>query len=347
MNAFTDLFIRRPVLATVVSLLILLIGSMAGLKLQIRQFPQTSNTTITVTTTYPGASAEVIKGFITTPIEQAVASTDGIDTLVSSSQQNVSTITLNLRLDANPDRAMADTLAKVNQVRGLLPRDANDPAIVKQTGQGFALMYISFSSKVMNASQITDYLTRVVQPLLQTVDGVANAQILGGQTFAMRIWLDPDRMAALGVSPGDVRSALAANNFTTAAGEVKSDYTQVSVNALTSLDSAKAFAKLVVATHGDALIRLGDVAKIELGPQSADSSSQFDGLKAVFIGVYGTPEANPLTVIDGIRKILPSVQAQLPPGLSGAIAYDSTEFIRSSIYEVERRSSRRRRSSSS
>src|SRR5580658_10061545 len=187
LNAFTDLFIRRPVLASVVSLLILLIGGMAALRLQVRQFPATSNTTITITTTYPGAAADVIKGFITTPIEQAVASSEGIDTLVSTSQQNVSTITLNLRLDANPDRAMADTLSKVNQVRGLLPRDANDPVVVKQTGQGFALMYLSFNSDVMTSSQITDYLTRVVQPRLQTVDGVANAQILGGQTFAMRI----------------------------------------------------------------------------------------------------------------------------------------------------------------
>src|SRR6185437_7677343 len=170
MNAFTDLFIRRPVLASVVSLLILLIGGMAASRLQVRQFPETSNTTITITTTYPGASADVIKGFITTPIEQAVASAEGIDTLVSTSQQNTSTITLNLRLDANPDRAMADTLSKVNQVRGLLPRDANDPVVVKQTGQGYALMYLSFNSDVMTASQITDYLTRVVQPRLQTVD---------------------------------------------------------------------------------------------------------------------------------------------------------------------------------
>ena len=336
MNAFTDLFIRRPVLATVVSLLILMVGGVAGLKLQIRQFPLTSNTTITISTVYPGADADVIKGFITTPIEQAVASTDGIDTLVSTSQQNVSTITLNLRLDANPDRAMADTLSKVNQVRGTLPRDANDPVVVKQTGQGFALMYLSFNSAVMSSSQITDYITRVVQPQLQTVDGVANAQILGGQTFAMRIWLDPTRMAARGVSATDVRAALAANNFITAAGEVKSDYTQISVDAVTSLDSASAFGKLVVAAHGDGLVRLGDVARIELGPQNSDSSSTFDGNRAVFIGVYGTPEANPLTVIDGIRAAIPGVQARLPAGLNATIAYDSTEFIRSSIREVEK-----------
>src|SRR5579871_6692147 len=334
MNAFTDLFIRRPVLSTVVSLLILLIGGMAAFRLQVRQFPETPNTTITITTTYPGASADVIKGFITTPIEQAVASSEGIDTLVSTSQLNTSTITLNLRLDANPDRAMADTLSKVNQVRGLLPRDANDPVVVKQTGQGYALMYLSFNSNVMSASQITDYLTRIVQPRLQTVDGVANAQILGGQTFAMRIWLDPTRMASLGVTANDVRAALAANNFTTAAGEVKGDYTQISVNALTSLDSAKAFGQLVIAAHGDALVRLGDVSKIELGPQSVDSSSVFDGLKAVFVGIYGTPEANPLSVIDGVRAVMPSIQGQLPAGLRATIAYDSTTFIRASIYEV-------------
>jgi len=334
MNAFTDLFIRRPVLATVVSLLILLIGGVAGLKLQIRQFPLTPNTTITITTTYPGADADVIKGFITTPIEQAVASTDGVDTLSSTSQQNVSTITLNLRLDANPDRAMADTLSKVNQVRGVLPKDALDPVVVKQTGQGTALMYLSFNSTVMNASQITDYLIRVVQPQLQTVDGVANAQILGGQTFAMRIWLDPIKMAARGVSANDIRAALVANNFISAAGEVKSDYTQVSVDALTSLDNADAFRKLVIAAHGDALVRIGDVATVELGPQNSDSSSTFDGLKAVFIGIYGTPEANPLTVIDGIRGVIPGIQARLPTGLNATIAYDSTQFIRASIYEV-------------
>ena len=334
MNSFTDLFIRRPVLSTVVSLLILLVGAMAGLKLQIRQFPQMSNTTITITTLYPGANADLIKGFITTPLEQAVASAEGIDTLVSNSQQNVSTIMLNLRLDANPDRAVADVLAKTNQVRSVLPRDSNDPIVVKQTGQGFALMYMSFNSKVMTSSQITDYLTRVVQPRLQTVDGVANAQILGGQTFAMRIWLDPVRMAALGVAPADVSRALAANNFTAAAGEIKSDYTQVSVDALTSLDNAQAFGQLVVATRGDALIRLGNVARIELGPENSDSSSVFDGLKAVFIGIYGTPEANPLTVIDGVRAVMPDIQRQLPTGLQAAIAYDSTQFIRASIFEV-------------
>ena len=334
MGAFTDLFIRRPVLATVVSLLILLVGLQAAFKLQIRQYPELSQTTITITTTYPGATADLIKGFITTPIEQAVASTEGVDTIVSNSQQNTSLITLNLRLNANPDRAVTDVLSKVNQVRSVLPREANDPVVVKQTGQGYALMYMSFNSKDLSPSQITDYLTRVVQPRLQTIDGVGNAQILGGQTFAMRVWLDPNRMAARGVTPADVRTALAANNFTSAAGQIKGDFTQTSINALTSLDSAQAFAQLVVASRGDSLIRLGSIANVELGPQSVDSSSVFDGVKAVFIGVYATPAANPLTVIDNVRRAFPDIQAQLPPGVDAAIAYDATEFIRASIEEV-------------
>ncbi len=332
--SFTDIFIRRPVLASVVSLLILLIGLQAVFSLQIREYPELSNTTITITTTYPGAAADVIKGFITVPIEQAVSSTEGIDTIVSASRQGVSTVTLNLLLNADPDRAATDVLSKVNQVIGVLPREANDPVVVKQTGDGYALMYLSFLSDVMSSSQITDYLTRVVQPKLQTVNGVANAQILGGQTFAMRIWLDPNKMAALGVTPNDVQLALNANNFTSAPGQIKGDYVETSINAETSLKSAEAFAQLVVATRGDSLIRLGHIAKIELGPQSVDSTSVFDGLKAVFIGVYATPTANPLSVIDGVRKVFPEVQAELPAGLSASIAWDSTKFIRASIREV-------------
>ena len=229
--SFTDIFIRRPVLASVVSLLILLIGLSAAFNLQVRQYPELSNTTITITTIYPGANADVIKGFITVPIQQAVASAEGIDTLSSTSLQNVSTVTLNLRLNADPDRAVADVLSKVNQVRSVLPQEAQDPVVVKQTGESTALMYLSFNSDVLTSSQITDYLTRVVQPKLQTVDGVANAQILGGQTFAMRIWLDPNKMAALGITPLQVRTALAANNFTTAAGQIKGDFVQTTINA--------------------------------------------------------------------------------------------------------------------
>ena len=332
--SFTDLFIKRPVLATVVSLLILLVGVQAGLKLPIRQYPELSNTTITILTTYPGANADLIQGFITVPIQQAVASAEGIDTLTASSTQNASTVTLNLKLDADPDRAMTDVLSKLAQVKSILPREANDSIVTKQTGDGYALMYISFNSDVMNSSQISDYIQRVVQPKLQTIDGVANAQMLGGQVFSMRIWLDPDRMAALAVTPLDVRQALVANNFTSAPGQVKGDFTQTNINAKTSLTDPEAFGRLVVLTRGDSLVHLSEVAEIELGPENADSSSAFDGLKAVFIGVYATPTANPLTVITDVRKEFPNIERELPPGLEAAIAYDATSFIRASLWEV-------------
>lgn len=334
--SFTDIFIRRPVLATVVSLLILLVGLASAFNLQVRQYPRITNTTITITTTYPGANADLIKGFITTPLQQAVASTEGIDTLTSSSMQNVSLITLKLRLDADPDRAVADVLSKIQQVKSVLPAESQDPVMVKQTGETTALMYMSFNSAQLTGSQITDYLTRVVQPRLQTINGVANAQILGGQTFAMRIWLNPDKMAALGVTPVDVRNALARNNFTTAAGQVKGDFIQTSINAQTSLDNPAAFGKLVVLTRGDALVRLDDISTIELGPESADSSSVFDGLKAVFIGVFATPTSNPLTVINDVRNAFPDIQKQLPASLEAAIAYDATKFINASISEVQK-----------
>jgi hydrophobe/amphiphile efflux-1 (HAE1) family protein len=334
--SFTDIFIRRPVLASVVSLLILLIGLSAAFNLPVRQYPELSNTTITITTTYPGANADVIKGFITVPIQQAVASAEGIDTLTSSSRQNVSTVTLNLRLNANPDRAVTDVLAKVNQVKSILPRESQDPVVVKQTGDATALMYLSFNSDVLTSSQITDYLTRVVQPKLQTINGVANAQILGGQTFAMRIWLNPEKMAALGVTPTDVRIALAANNFTSAAGQIKGDFVKTTINAQTSLDNASAFGQLIVSARGDALVRLSDISDITLGAENADSSSVFNGLKAVFVGIYSTPTANPLTVIADVRKTFPDIKAQLPPGMTADIAYDSTKFIDASIREVEK-----------
>ena len=334
MGSFTDIFIRRPVLATVVSLLILLVGAQAGFKLQIRQYPELSQTTITITTTYPGANADLIKGFITTPLEQAVASTEGIDTLVANSQQNVSTITLNMRLNASPDRAVADVLSKIQQVKTQLPRDAQDPVVVKQTGQGYALLYMSFNSDVLTGSQITDYLTRVVQPKLQVLDGVANAQILGGQTFAMRIWLDPTKMASRGVTPGDVRLALAANNFTAAAGQIKSDYTQTSINALTSLDSAKAFAQLVIVSRGDAQVRLGDVARVEMGAQNLDSESRLNGKPAVGLAIYLAPGANAVQTANAISAVLEKLSKRFPEGMKTNVVYDSTTFVRDTIREV-------------
>jgi multidrug efflux pump len=332
--SFTDVFIRRPVLASVVSLMILLVGLASVFNLPVRQFPELTNTKITITTAYPGANADVIRGFITTPLLQAVASAEGIDTLTSKSNQNVSTIELNLRLDANADRAVSDVLSKVQQVKAQLPREAMDPVVVRQTGDPIALMYMSFNSTAMSSSQITDYLTRVVQPRLQTIEGVAQAQVFGAQTFAMRVWLNPDKMAAHAVTPLDVRKALADNNFVTAAGQVKGDFVQTTINAETTITDPIAFAKLVVATRGDALIRLEDIATVELGPEAVAMSTAFDGKKAVFVGIYANPAANPLTVIAKVREAFPDIQRQLPPGLEGAIAYDATKFIEASIREV-------------
>ncbi len=331
---FTDIFVKRPVLATVVSLLILLAGIQAVLQLPIRQFPEVSDTKIEIQTVYPGANADQIKGFITTPLQQAVASTEGVDLIESKSSQNISTITLKLRLDADADRALSDVLSKVNEVKGILPEEANDPTVKRTTGAGFALMYISFKSEQMSAPQISDYLDRVVKPKLQAINGVAAADILGGSTFAMRVWLDPDKMASLGITPLDVRQALAANNFTTAAGEVKADFTQKNINAQTSLETPEQFGQLVVATRGSTVIRLGQIATIDLGPQNYNSTSAFDGLKAVFMGVQTTPDANPLTVIKNVRDAMPEIQRVLPTGLEANIAYDATEFINASIEEV-------------
>ncbi len=331
---FTDIFVKRPVLATVVSLLILLAGLQAFFQLPIRQFPEVADTKIEITTTYPGANADQIKGFITTPLQQAVASTEGVETIESSSGQSSSTITLKLRLDADGDRALADVLSKVNEVKGVLPEAANDPVVKRTTGAGFALMYISFKSEQMTPPQISDYLDRVIRPRLQAINGVASAEILGGSTFAMRAWLDPDKMAALGITPLDVRNALAANNFTTAAGEVKAEFTQKNINAQTSLEKPEEFQQLVVATRGDTIIRLGQIAQLELGPENNNFAAAFDGVKAVFMGITATPDANPLTVIADVRKAMPVLQRGLPQGLDSNIAYDATEFINESIWEV-------------
>ncbi|HEX3537587.1 MAG TPA: efflux RND transporter permease subunit, partial [Stellaceae bacterium] len=332
---FTDIFIRRPVLSLVVSLLILLIGARAMSGLQIRQYPKLSNTTITVTTTYPGASPDLIQGFITTPIEQAVATAEGIDYLTSSSIQSTSTVTAYIRLNYDPGQALTDIMAKVQQVKYLLPTDAQDPVILKATGQTTAVMYIGFSSDELTGAAISDYLTRVVQPLLATVDGVASADTLGGQTFAMRLWLDPVRMAARGISATDVANAIRANNYQSAPGQAKGFFTVSNVEARTGLNDVEQFKRMVVKSFGGAVVRLQDIANVELSAQSWTSSVAMNGQQAVFIGVQATPDGNPLTLVAGVRKLLPEIERNLPPSMKLQIAYDSTKFIQASINEVE------------
>jgi multidrug efflux pump len=331
---FTDIFIKRPVLSVVVSLLILLIGLNAAMNLPIRQYPKLSNTVITVTTSYPGASPDLMQGFITTPIEQAVASAEGIDYITSSSVQGTSTISVYVKLNVDPNAALTEVLSKVNSVKYLIPKESNDPVITKSTGQTTAVMYLGFSSTELSGSAISDYLTRVVQPVLSTVDGVASADILGGQTFAMRIWLDPARMAGRGVSAGDVAAAIQANNFQAAAGQSKGYFTVSNVSTNTDLTNLDQFKRMTVKAKDGALVRIEDIASVELAAQSTDASVALDGKRAIFIGVQATPLGNPLNIVKGVRALFPELERNLPPSLKMTVAYDSTKFIQSSIDEV-------------
>src|SRR5713226_1423187 len=332
---FTDIFIRRPVLSLVVSLLILLIGLKCMLGLQIRQYPRLYNTTITVTTVYPGASPDLMQGFITTPIEQAVATAEGIDYLTSNSVQGTSTVTAYIRLNYDPSQALTDIMAKVQQVKYLMPTQAQDPIILKATGQTTAVMYIGFSSSELTSAAISDYLARVVQPLLSTVDGVASADILGGQTFAMRLWLDPAQMASRGISAADVAAAVRANNYQSAPGQAKGYFTVTNISARTGLADVAQFKRMVVKSADGALVRLEDIARVDLGAQSWSSSVMMNGQHAVFIGVQATPTGNPLSLVSGVRALFPEIQRNLPPSVKMQVAYDSTRFIQASIDEVK------------
>ena len=333
---WTDIFIKRPVLSVVVSLLILLIGFKAATSLPIRQYPKLSNTVVNVTTVYPGASADLIQGFITTPIEQAVASAEGVDYMTSSSVLGTSTIQVYIKLNFDPNQALTEVLAKVNSVKYLIPKESNDPVVTKTTGQTTAVMYLGFSSEELSGSAISDYLTRVVQPVLSTVDGVASADILGGQTFAMRIWLDPVRMAGRGVSPGDVSAAIAANNFQAAAGQAKGYFVVANVTTNTDLHNLDQFKRMIVKSKDGGFVRLEDIATVELAAQSTDASVAFNGERAIFIGVQATPQGNPLTIVKGVRALFPELERNLPPSMKMKVAYDSTKFIQSSIDEVEK-----------
>ncbi len=334
--AFTDIFIKRPVLSLVVSLLILLIGFKAATSLPIRQYPKLSNTVVTITTAYPGASPDLMQGFITQPIEQAVASAEGVDYITSSSVQGTSTITVYVKLNFDPNQALTEVLAKVNSVKYLIPKEANDPVIVKSTGQTTAVMYLGFSSDQLGGPAISDYLTRVVQPILSTVEGVASADILGGQTFAMRLWLDPARMSGRGVSAAEVIAAIQANNFQAAAGQTKGYYIVSNVTTNTDLNDVDQFRRMVVKAKDGGLVRMEDIATVELDAQSTDASVALNGQHAIFIGVQATPQGNPLNIVRGVRALFPDIERNLPPTLKMTVAYDSTKFIQSSIDEVQK-----------
>src|SRR5213595_291818 len=332
---FTDLFVKRPVLAIVVNLVILIAGLQAIRSLSIRQYPRSDTAVVQITTVYVGANADLVRGFLTTPLERVIASADGIDYMESSSAQSVSTITVHLKLNYDANAALTQLQAKVAQVRNDLPPEAEAPIIELQTADTeFAAMYIGFSSADLDQNQITDYLTRVVQPKLSAVSGVQRADILGNRTFAMRIWLKPDQMAARGVSPSDVHDALSKNNYLSALGSTKGSAVSVNLVANTDLRTAEEFRQLVVKQQNGVVVRLGEIADVVLGAENYEQDVRFNGETATFMGIWVLPTANSLEVIHNVRNVLPGVRAQLPTGMKVGVPYDSTEYIQDAINEV-------------
>jgi multidrug efflux pump len=332
---FTDLFVKRPVLALVVNLVILIAGLQAIRSLSVRQYPKSDIAVIRVGTAYVGASADLVRGFITTPLERVIASADGIDYMESSSAQGLSTITVHLRLNYDTNAALTQIQAKVAQVRNQLPPEAEAPVIELETADTqFAAMYLGFSSDELDQNQITDYLTRVVQPRLSAIGGVQRADILGDRTFAMRVWLKPDKMAALGISPSRVHDALAQNNYLSALGRTKGSMVSVNLIANTNLRTADEFRQLVIKEDKGVVVRIGDVADVVLGAENSDSDVRFNGQAATFMGVWVLPTANSLEVIKKVREVMPDIQAQLPAGMKAGIPYDSTAYIQDAIDEV-------------
>lgn len=332
---FTDIFIKRPVLALVVSLMILLVGMKSAFDLNVRQYPELQNAVINVVTTYVGADADLIQGFITTPLEREIASAQGIDYIKSTSLAGVSSIQAYLRLDVDPNEALTQVAAKVNKLRGELPEASEDPVVELSVGDTTAAMYLSFYSDILDNNQITDYLVRVVEPRLSTVPGVQRARILGDRTFAMRIWLKPERMAAQGVTASDVYGALRGNNVLAALGSTKGSMVQVDLTAATDLNTPEEFRALVVRSADGAIVRLGDIADVVLGSENYSTEVSFNGKSATFMGIEIAPDANALDVIKRVREdAWPHVLAQLPEGLEANIPYDSTRYIEDAIDEV-------------
>jgi multidrug efflux pump len=331
----TDLFVRRPVLAIVVNLVILIAGLQAIRSLSVRQYPRSDIAVVQVSTVYVGANADLVRGFITTPLERVIASADGIDYMESTSAQGLSTISVHLKLNYDTNAALTQIQAKVAQVRNDLPPEAEAPVIDLQTADTqFAAMYIGFSSANLDQNQITDYLTRVVQPKLSAVSGVQRADILGNRTFAMRIWIKPDQMAARGVSPSEVRDALARNNYLSAVGQTKGSMVSVNLVANTDLRTADEFRQLVVKQQNGVVVRLGEIADVVLGAENYDQDVRFNGETATFMGVWVLPTANSLEVIKSVRAALPAIREQLPVGMKLGIPYDSTAYIQDAINEV-------------
>jgi multidrug efflux pump len=331
----TDVFIRRPVLAIVVNVVLLVAGFWAIRTLNVRQYPRLDSATVTVRTAYVGASAQLVRGFITTPLERSIAAADGIDYIESQSAPGLSTINVRLKLNFDAAAALADITARVNQVRADLPPEAEVPAIaIEPSDAQVASMYLSFGSTILAENQVTDYLIRKVQPRLSAIAGVQKAEILGGRTFAIRAWLKPDRMAALQVSPSQVRAALAANNYLAAVGQTKGALVQLNLTATTDLHTVEDFRRLVVREDRGTLVRLEDIAEVVLGADTYDQDVRFSGQRAVFMGVWVLPNANAIDVINRVNRELAAIQRELPTGMTGAVAFDATTYINDAISEV-------------
>ncbi len=336
---FTDFFIRRPVLATALSLVIFLLGVRAYVGMTVRQYPKMTNTTVVVTTAYPGASPQTVQGFLTTPLERVIATAPGIDYMTSNSAEGVSTITAYMKLNYSPNAAVANIQSKIQQVVNKLPAGSQLPVINVTVGDSTDLMYIAFYSHHMTQQQITDYLLRVVQPSLVSVPGVSQAQIVpagtgSGNTFAMRVWLNPVKMAALHVQPAQVAAALAANNYISAVGRTRNASMGEVIRATTSLSTVRGFRNLIIAHNGATLVRLKDVARVALGAEAYTTQAFFDGTTAAYIGIQPTPSANSLTVAKGVRKELNRLKASFPPALHAKVPYDASTYITAALHEI-------------
>ncbi|MCC6205599.1 MAG: efflux RND transporter permease subunit, partial [Hyphomicrobiales bacterium] len=332
--SFSDLFIRRPVLTTVTALMILLLGFQGLFNLSVRQYPEVEETVVTITTTYAGASPDLIQGFITAPIARAVATTENIDYVTSQSRPSVSIVTVQMKLGSDPDVALTEVMSKVQGVRSQLPNDAEDPVIVKGTGQQFALMYLAIQNPNMTPEQITEYIERVLRPRMSTIEGVAEVQVLGAAEYSMRVWIDPIKLASRKMTAAEVLAAINSSNFLSAPGKTKDANTAYSITLKSTLQSPEAFAAIPLKSDGNGVVRLRDVASVELAAESTDTIVNFDGQQGTFIGVFPTPAANPLNTASAVIDELPAIQNSLPDGMKITLVYDSTETISASIEEV-------------
>jgi len=330
----SNTFIQRPVLSTVLGCLILLLGFQGLFSLSVRQYPEVEETVVTINTIYPGANAELIQGFITAPIAAAVSTTENIDYVTSQSRASSSTVTVQMELGADPDIALTEVMSKVQQVRGQLPSQSEDPIITKGTGQQFAIMYLAVQNPNMTAEQLTEYLERVVRPRMSTIEGVAEIQILGAANYAMRVWIDPIRLAARGVTASEVTQAINASNFLSAPGRTENEYVAQAITLQSTLQTPEAFGQLPITSNGDSVVRLTDVAEVELAAESTDTVVNFNGEPGIFIGIFPTPSANPLDNSDAVLAELPAISDTLPDGMSIEMVYNATETISSSIEEV-------------